>query len=104
MVRPFPPWMLDQRVLPIRRQIFRQFPSLLFRETGADADVLQVSGIVKKPKQQRSYGRALAILVPSKPGHDAIAIPLMLDLEHDALVRLVDARKGLRYNAVQTRA
>src|SRR5713226_986219 len=47
---------------------------------------------------------ALAVFVPSKAGHDAIAVALMLDLEHHALVRLIGPGNRLGDNPVETRA
>src|SRR5258708_212522 len=91
MPRPLLPGVLDERVLPIGREVFRQFPALVLREAGADADVLQRARIVEQTEQQRADKRALALFVPSKAGDDAVAIALVLDLEHDALVGLVGA-------------
>ena len=45
-----------------------------------------------------------SLLMPTKSGDDAIAIPLMLDLEHDALVGLVRSFARLRHDTVQTGA
>jgi len=42
--------------------------------------------------------------VPAETGHDTIAITLVFDLEHDALVRFVNALDVLGNNAVETRA
>ena len=86
--------MIGERVLAIGREEFYQLPALLVREARADADMLQRARIVEKAEQQRADSRALAFLVPSKPGDDAVAIALVFDLEHHALVRLVGRRKS----------
>jgi hypothetical protein len=66
--------------------------------------MLQHSGAVVEPEQQRADFRALALLMPSETGHHAIAIALVFDLEHDAPVRLVNARSRLGNYAVETGA
>ena len=83
--------MRGKRVPAVWREIFRKFPALLFGEAGADADVLQRPRIVEKAEQQRSDSRALTFLVPPKSGDNAVAIALVLNLEHHALVRLIRA-------------
>jgi hypothetical protein len=88
-LRPMLPGVRGERVLAIGREIFRQLPALLFREAGAHADVLQRAGIVEEAEQQRADGRPLAFLVPAKTGDHAVAIALVLHLEHHALVGLV---------------
>ncbi len=86
------PRVIGERVLAIGREEFCELPPLLVREARADADVLQRAGVVEKAEQQRADMRALAFLVPAKAGNDAVAIALVLDLEHHALVRLVGSR------------
>jgi hypothetical protein len=39
--------------------------------------------------------------VPAKPGDDTVALPLVLHLEHHALVRLVGGVGALRHDAVE---
>src|SRR5271156_5375814 len=96
--------MIDQSVATIRRQKSYQFLPFGLREARADADVLQLARIVIQAKQKGADRRALASLVPSKAGHDAIAVALMLDLEHDALVRLIGAGNWLGHDAIEARA
>ena len=96
--------MVDERIAAIRCQELDQLPALLLREARADADVLQRARIVEQAQQQRSDRGALALLVPAKARDDAIAIALVLDLEHHPLVGFVDARQRLRHHAVETRA
>lgn len=78
-----------------------EFLAFFFGETGAHADVLQRSRIVVKAEEQRSDGGTLTFPVPAEAGDDAIAVALMFDLEHDALVRLVGSREGLGDDAVE---
>src|ERR1700689_3322296 len=96
--------MIDQSVATIRRQKSYQFLPFRLREARKHADVLQLARIVIKAKQKGADRRALASLVPSKAGHDAIAVALMLDLEHHALVRLIGAGNWLGHDAIETRA
>jgi hypothetical protein len=42
--------------------------------------------------------------VPAKAGNDTIALALVLDFEHRALVRFVGSRTGLSDDAVETSA
>ena len=57
-----------------------------------DADVLQLAGVVVEPEQQRADGACRSPrLVPAEAGDDAVALALVLHLQHHALVRLVGA-------------
>ena len=49
-------------------------------------------------------GGALAFFVPSEAGDDAVAVALVFDFEHHALVGLVGSRRRLGDDAVETRA
>src|SRR5438105_853742 len=79
----------------IRRKEVRQLQPLLFSEARADADVVQRARVVIESEQQRTDGGFLGVFMPSEASHDAIAIALMFNLEHYALVRLI--RPGLRF-------
>ncbi len=46
----------------------------------------------------------LALLVPAKAGHDTIAIALVLDLKHHALIRFVGSGDRLSDDAVEAGA
>src|SRR5271170_3245111 len=92
--RPRPPRMIRERIDAVTRQELQQLSPLLFREARTDPHMLQRSRLIKEPEQKRSNGSVIAVLVPPKPRDDAIAIALMLHLDHRALVRFVDA--GLR--------
>jgi len=87
--RPLFPRVMGEGILAIGRQELKKFLALLVREACANADMLQGAGVVEKPEQQRADIRAVAFLVPSESRYDAIAIPLVFDLEHHALVRLI---------------
>ena len=96
--------MIGESVAPLWSQKSHKFLSPGLREARANADVLQRAGIVIQAKQKRAHRSALASFVPSKAGHDAIAVALMLDLEHHALVRLIGAGNWLGHDAIETRA
>ena len=96
--------MAVERVLAIRREKLHELAPLLVGEARADADVLQVAGVVVETEQQRADGVSLAALVPAEAGDDAVAVALVLHLEHHALVRLVDAARRLRHHAVEAGA
>src|SRR5713101_7947391 len=83
--------MIGESVTPIGSQKTHQFLAFALREASAHADVLQRTRSVKQAKQKRADRRSVASFVPSKAGHDAIAVALMLNLEHHALVRLIGA-------------
>src|SRR5882724_546800 len=104
MLGPLLPRVIGERILTIGREKFHELSSLRVREARADADMLQRAGIVEEPEQQRANIRAIAFLVPPKPGDDAVAIALVFDLEHHALVRLVGPRNRLGYDTVETGA
>ena len=104
MLGPIFPRVSGQRVLAVWREEFYKLASLLFREARADADMLQRAGVVEKAEQERADSRALTLLVPAKAGNDTIAIALVLDLEHHALVGFVGSRNRLGDDAVETGA
>ena len=95
MLGPCFPRVIGERIFAVGREKFDQLAALLVGEARAHADVLQRARIVEKPEQQRADQRALAFLVPAKARNHAIAVALVLHLEHHALVRLVGARDGL---------
>ena len=98
------PGMIDKRVSTIGFEKFDKLLTRLVCKASAHAHVLQRAMPVVKTKQQGSYSRTLTFFVPSKTGDDAIAVPLVFDFEHHALIRLVGARYRLSDDAVQTRA
>ena len=104
LLRPRFPRMIGERVLAIGREKLHELAALLCGEARADADVLQRAGIVEETEQQRADCGALAFLVPAEAGDDAVAIALVLHLEHHALVRLVGAGTRLGHDAVETGA
>src|SRR5688500_3176335 len=57
--------------------------------------------VVEQPEQQRADAVLVTLLVPAKARHDTIAVALVLDLEHHALVRLVGHGPRLRDDAVE---
>src|SRR5262245_24774093 len=101
---PIFPRVTGECVFAIGRKVFDQLAAHLVREARADADVLQRAGVVVKAQQKRSHSRTPAFFVPSKTSNDTIAIAFVLNLQHDPLIALVDARNALGYDAVETRA
>src|SRR5262249_23449252 len=101
---PLFPRMIRDRVFAIRREILHQLASFGFRETSANADMLQHAEFVETAKQKGADRVAITFPVPSKAGNDAITIALVLDLEHHALVRLINTGCRLRDNAIEPRA
>src|SRR5262249_42803043 len=98
---PGAPRMTVERVRAIRLQKRDELASLGRCETRADTHVVETPGVVVQTEQQRTDGRVLPILVPAEPGDDAIALALVLHLEHHALVRLVRAVFWLRHHAIE---
>src|ERR1700687_4412519 len=96
--------MIGESVATIGSQKSHQFLTFSLREARAHANVLQRPRAVKQAEQKRADRRAVAPLVPSKASHDAIAVALMLDLEHHALIRLIGAGNRLGHNPVEARA
>ncbi len=62
---------------------------------------MQRAGLVVKSKQQRAQRVAVALLVKAKAGYHAVAVALVFDLEHHALVRLVHAARLLGHHPIQ---
>src|SRR5580700_11540672 len=96
--------MIGESVAPIGSQKSHKFLAPGLREARANADVLQRARIVIQAEQKRAHRSAFASFVPSKAGHDAIAVSLMLNLEHHAFVRLIAAGNRLGHNPVEARA
>ena len=51
--------------------------------------MLQLPCIIVEAEEQGADRGAVRVLVPAKAGNHAIALALVLHLEHDSLVRLV---------------
>src|SRR5260370_7364793 len=90
--------MVRESVVRIGTQKSPQFLTFSLREALTHADVLQRPRAVKQAEQKRADRRAVASFVPSKASHDTIAVALVLDLEHHALVRLIRPRNRLAHN------
>src|ERR1700687_4346303 len=103
-LRPRLPRMIGESVATIGREKFAQFLALGLGEARTYADVLQRARIVIEAEQKGADRVAIASFVPSKAGHDAIAVALMLDLEHHALVGLIGAGNRLGHNPVEAGA
>src|SRR6185295_12198249 len=102
MLGPMFPWVSGESVLSVWCEIFHKLTPDSFGEARADADVLKRAGFVEKTEQQRAESGSRAVLVPSKPCDDTIAIAFVFDLEHYAFVGFVDSRDRLCDYAVQT--
>src|SRR5687768_4407469 len=101
---PMLPGVTDDRIFAVGGEEFCELAALLLREARADADVVQRAGFVEKAEQERADSRPLTVLVPSKAGNHAIAVALVLDLEHHAFIRLVYTKNRLGHDAVESRA
>src|ERR1700733_3443213 len=96
--------MVRERILSISQEEFDQLATLILREAGADSDMLQRAGIIEESQQQRADRGPLAGLMPAKAGNHAVAIALVLYLEHHALIGFVGACHRLRHDPVKTGA
>src|SRR5438874_10139625 len=104
MLGPIFPRVSGERVLAVWSEEFYELASLLFREARADPDMLQCAGVVEKAKQERADHCTLAFLVPAKAGNDTVALALVLDLEHHALIGFVASQNRLSDETVETSA
>src|SRR5436309_5624420 len=104
MLGPIFPRVSGERVLAVWGEEFYQLAPLLFREARADTDMLERAGVVEKAEQERADRCTLTFLVPAKAGNDTIALALVLDLEHHALIGFVGSRNRLGDDAVETSA
>jgi len=74
------------------------------REAGTGADVLEgAAGVVEAEEQGADEGVG-TVLVPAETGDDAVAVALVLDLEHGPFVWCVRAGEGLGHDAVESGA
>src|SRR5262249_40837609 len=96
--------MSSQCIFPVRLEKLNKFFSLLGAEARTNPNVLESTCVIKQSKQQRAHHRALAFLVPAKSSNHTVAVALVFDLDHDALVGFVSSCWVLNYDAVQTRA
>ena len=90
-------------MLAIGRQKLHELATLLVGEARTHADVLEVAVVVVEAEEERADRRSLRVLVPAESGDNAIAVALVLDLEHDAPVRLIDAVLRFCHHAVEAR-
>ena len=95
------PRMIVERVLAIGRENATSSRRFACGEARADADVMERARVVVEAEQQRADRGRLAALVPAEAGDDAVAVALVLHLEHHALVRLVGADVRLGHHAVE---
>ena len=102
--RPGRPGMVIEGVFAIRCEEGDEFLAFGQGEAGADSDVLERSGVVIEAKQERADGGSFGVLVPAEAGDDAVAVALMLDLEHGAFVGLVGSVEELGHDAVEAGA
>ena len=66
--------------------------------------MMERARVVEQAEQQRPDVGARPVLVPAEPGDDAIGRPLVLDLEHRPLARLVRGIEPLGDDAIETGA
>ena len=97
------PGVVRQRILAVGAKECEELPPLFLCKAGADANVLERSSVVIQSQQKGANGVVLALLIPAKAGDDAVAIALMLQLEHDPLVRFVGAFHRLDHDSIEAR-
>src|SRR5207237_5429243 len=100
--RPRAPGMPVEAVLAVRGKEIHELAALGRGKARADADVLEVRRVVEEAEEERADRGTVRVLVPAKAGDDAVALALVLHLEHHALVRLIDTRLRLGHHAVQS--
>src|SRR5579871_4520090 len=83
--RPCFPWMIVERVVPVRGEKLHQLAATGHREAGANANMLQLTIVVEQSKQERPDRVAFPGLVPAESGDHAIAVAIVLHLEDHAL-------------------
>ena len=82
----------------------RQFLPFRRAETRANPNMLQRAFTVEEAQKKRSDQFAIAFLMPAKSRDNAIAVPLMLYLEHHSFVGFIGAFDRLCNNPIQTRS
>ena len=101
---PCAPRVIFERILSIRLEKLHELATFHVGEARADTDMFEISIIVIQAEQKRADGVFISALVPAKSGDDAVAVPLMLDLEHHSLVRLIGSSLGFRDYTVESGA
>jgi hypothetical protein len=96
--------MVLQGSLAVGREKLDELDAPVVGEARANTDVVKLARLVEQAQEQRSDAIVIALLVPTKPGHDAVAVSLVLHLEHHAFVGLVPRRCCLGDHTVQARA
>src|SRR5262249_19019715 len=101
---PGPPRVIDQSLSAIGVEKLCQLEALRIAETGAHSHMLERARIIKQSEEQGTDQGAIALFMPAKTGNYAVAIALMLDLEHHTFIRLVSPVDRFRHDAVEARA
>jgi len=96
--------MIAQRVFAVGCEELEQFAAHWGGEACANANVLENLRVVVKAEEKRTDRLACCLFVPAEASDDAVAVALMLDLEHDALVGLICEVEGLGNDPVKTGA
>src|SRR5207253_6034708 len=94
------PWVALQGVLRVGRGLVYQLLTAGHAERARHSDVVQGALAVEEPEQQRADHAAA--LVPTEPGHHAVARALVLDLHHRALVLAVGLARLLDDHTVES--
>ncbi len=103
-VGPIGPGMIVQGVSAIGVEAVDELVALGGGEAGADADVLELAGVVVEAEEERADGSSLSVFMPAEAGDDAIAVSFVLDFEHGAFVGGVGAGDGFGDDAVEAGA
>ena len=98
------PGVVAESVFAIRREEGEEIAAHGCGEAGADTDVLKDLCVVVEAQEKGTDLFASGIFVPAESGDDAIAVALVFDLEHYALVGLVGEIYGLGYYAIESSA
>ena len=103
-VLPIFPGMIAESIFAVGREEGEEFAARFGGEAGADADVLENFRVVVETEEKGTDLLAGGVFVPAESGNDAVAIALVLDFEHDALVGLIGEIDGFGDDAVEAGA
>ena len=93
--------MIGRGVLAIGCKEVDEFFAFGFGEAGAGAYMLEFACVVEEAEEKGAEEGVFAAFVPAEAGYDAVAIALVLDFEHGALVWFVGACGGLGHDTVE---
>jgi len=93
-----------ERVFAIGREEFDQLAPLWLGEACTYSYMLESPGDIEESEEQGAYSCAFSVLVPAETCDDTVAVAFVLDLQHDAFIRLVGAGDIFCHDSIEASA